>query len=181
VIEGRNEIEVGDPLAGDQAQRLSGLIARQAHKDTVDQHHRQQRTHPHRVVERHRAESALADAVKVLSDMGECCGALGAVAARHAFRRPGGSQGVKDQGEILWPSLRRVLPANIGKGLEVVGGARGSADRYPRQYVGCRRTGDGGRRNLLIDDRVGFCVSYAKVELFGFGPQLRGTMTKPAS
>jgi len=67
-----------------------------------------------------------------------------------------------------------VFPANIGEGLEVVGGARGSADRYPRQYVGCRRTGDGGRRNLLIDDRVGFCVSYAKVELFGFGPPVAG-------
>src|SRR6516165_11285397 len=56
----------------------------------------------------------------------------------------------------------------------MVGGARGAADRYPRQYLGCRRTGDGGRRNLLVGDRAGFCVGQAIIELFGFGPPVEG-------
>jgi hypothetical protein len=73
-----------------------------------------------------------------------------------------------------------VLPTGMGKDLEMVGGARGSADRYPRQYLGCRRTGDGGRRNLLIEDRADFCIDQAIIELFGFSPPVEGTMTIPA-
>jgi hypothetical protein len=91
------------------------------------------------VIERHRAESALADGVEVLGDMGECGGALGAVVTRHALRPPGGSRGVKDQREILGPSLWHVLPAGIGKGLEMAGGACGTADRYPQRRDPGRR------------------------------------------
>ncbi len=110
--ERRGEIEGGDALRLDQAQRRVGIPALLADVATADQAHREQRVVAHRVVERHHAERAVAEAIPVLERLREPSGALGAMGARHAFRAAGRPRGVEhDRGGPLVQLERARVPA----------------------------------------------------------------------
>ena len=67
------------PLLLDQRERLAGVPARLRDEAAADEVHREQRVDPHRVVERHHAERAIAPAVAVLERLRPGAGAVGAV------------------------------------------------------------------------------------------------------
>ena len=97
VEEGRSEVERGDPLPLDQLERRLGVPLRLADVAASDQVHREQGVHAHRVVERHRAERAVAPARALLDDLGERAGAVGAMRARHPLRPACGAGRVEHQ------------------------------------------------------------------------------------
>ena len=107
VVQRRHQIEIGDPLGGDQLQRARGIELRQADERAADQRHRQQRTNAHGVVERHDAERAFAAAVEVLRHMGDRRGALGEMPPRHAFRPRCRARGVEHQRPGVGAHARR--------------------------------------------------------------------------
>jgi hypothetical protein len=96
-VERRREVERGDALLLDQSQRLLGIPASLRDEAAADQVHGQQRMDTHRVVERHRAERAVAGAVAMLDDLREAAGAVGPVRARNALRPARRSGRVEDQ------------------------------------------------------------------------------------
>ena len=107
VIERRHQVEGGDPLGLDQAERASRLEARLADEGAAHRRHGEQGAHAHGVVERHDAERALAHAVAVLRDVGECGGALGAMSPRYALAAPGGARGVEHERDVVFAGTGR--------------------------------------------------------------------------
>ena len=91
VIERRHQVEGGDPLGLDQAERALRLEARLADEGTAQRRHGEQRAHAHGVVERHDTQRALAHAVTVLRNVGVRRGTLGAMSPRYALAAPGGA------------------------------------------------------------------------------------------
>ena len=95
MIERRDEVEIGDTLGRDQFERARNVETRQTDEGAADQRHGQQRTHAHRMVERHGTKRALVRRVEILRDVGKRGGALRALAARHALGACGRAGGVK--------------------------------------------------------------------------------------
>ena len=125
------------------------------------------------MIERHHPERALAAAVKVLRDMGERRGALGAVPARHAFRPPGRARGVEQQATDprLLPE-RLTVPRGrmpIGRTGSVPPSASPSA--IARQ-ISAPLAAPGNRlgRNRIEDDRARLGIGKAVIELVGLEP-----------
>ncbi len=77
VEQGRREVQRGDPLLLDQAQRLARVPAGLGHEAAADEVHGDQRVDPHRVVERHHAERAVAERVAVLQRLRPAARAVG--------------------------------------------------------------------------------------------------------
>ncbi len=94
--ERRREVERGEALVLDQPQRLLGVPARLADEAAADERHRHERVEAHRVVERHDAESAIAEAKPVLEHLGQTPRSIGPVRARNALRTAGRARGVED-------------------------------------------------------------------------------------
>ena len=100
VVQRGHEVEGREALRGDRPQRRAGVELRQAHEAAVDERHGEERPHPHRVIQRHDAERALAAAVQVLRHVGDRGGPLVAMAPRHAFRPAGGPRRVQHQRHV---------------------------------------------------------------------------------
>ena len=107
VIERRHQVEGGDPLGLDQAERALRLEARLADEGAAHRRHGEQRAHTHGVIERHDAERALAGAIAVLRDVGECGGAFGAMSPRYALAAPGGARGVEHERDVVFAGTGR--------------------------------------------------------------------------
>jgi hypothetical protein len=97
VVERRRQVERRQPLVFDQRQRVLRVPARLADEAARDDRHREQRVHPHRVVERHHPERPVAEAEPVLERLRDAAGAVGRVRARHALRAAGCAGGVEHQ------------------------------------------------------------------------------------
>ncbi len=96
----RREVERADPLLLDQAQGLSRVPARLRHKASSDEVHREKRVDPHRVVQRHHAERAVAPRVPVLERLRPAARAVCGMRAGDALRPAGRAGGVEQEREL---------------------------------------------------------------------------------
>ena len=170
VIERRHQIKIGDLFLLDQRQRLAAVIARQADERAADQRHRQQRADAHGVVERHDAERALPAAVEILRDMGDRCGSLGAVPARHALWPRRRARGVEHDRPGIGTDTRLRVGRAVLDQVRKAGGLTGPGiDGHAQQPACQRRTLHGLGRDVLMEDRAGLGVLDAIIELVGLG------------
>ena len=181
VIEGRHEVERGDPPVLEQAGGDGGIPVGQADQRPVQQRHGDHRANAHRVVERHRGQRALAEHVVALHDVGEGRAGLGAMRARHALGATGRARRVEHDADVR---LRERHRRRAGVG--VAGSQRGEADGVrarrgadgdPVPHARQRRTGgaDGRRAGGLEDDGDGVGVLGAEAHLaLGVAPVERG-------
>ena len=180
MIERRHEIEVGDALACDEVERASRVEAGQAYECPADQRHGEQRTHAHRVVERHDAKRAFAMRIEVLRHMREGGDPLRAMSPRHAFRPRGRAGGVEHQrpGIRLCARRRRVGGAFRHRreaGRICVAGIERDAPDMSRM----RALGDGVARHVLVDERRSLGVFEHEIDLIGLCPPVDGRHRQP--
>ena len=148
VVQRRHEVEMADLLGCYGLQRGRGIEARHADKAAVEQGQGEQRAHAHRVIQRHHAQRAFAVAVLVLRHVGERGDALGAVAARHAFRCAGRARGVEHQRQVVGVGQRCWLVAAGHAVFKTQRAAVRFADGHARDAGGFGRLDNGllGRR-----------------------------------
>ena len=97
VKEGGSEVERGDALCSDQAQRLAWVPTRLGHVAASDEVHREQRVDSHRVVQRHHTERPVTRQVAVLERLADPTGTVGCVGAGHALGTTGRSRRVEEE------------------------------------------------------------------------------------
>jgi len=165
VIKGRHQIEIGHALGRNQPQGFGGVKPAQANKCAADERHRQERAHAHRVIKRHDAKRALAAAVKILRDMRQSCGALGALPAWNALRPRRRAGRVEHHRPGLGVDARaRLGPIAIGKSSEWRITGRNTVERNARQPRRQLRSSDRRRGSFLINNRLGFGVLQKEIE-----------------
>ncbi len=130
VEERRREVERRDPLGLDQGQRLTRVPAGLRDEAAADEVHRDERVDPHRVVERHHPERAVAPGVAVLERLRPPARSVGGVRARNALRPAGRPGRVEHQRDLALVAVERALV------LGTIGKAVGVADDEPRTAVG---------------------------------------------
>ena len=148
VEERRDQVERGQALAGDERERAGRRPVGLAHEAAVDGRHARQRMDPHRVVEGHHAERALAPGVAALERVRQRAGVVILVGARDALRPAGGARRVEDQGEIALPGGRRARPAPALERLEgdrSRGGVGAHEDQREAPSTGGLQQGGRGR------------------------------------
>ncbi len=109
VEEGRNEVQRGDAFLLDQAQRLGRVPASLRDVATADEMHREKRMDPHRVVQGHHAEGAVAVLVPVLQRLTESAGPVGGVTAGDALGPAGRAGGVEEERDLALVAIERAL------------------------------------------------------------------------
>ena len=181
VIERRHQVEGGDPLGLDQAERALRLEARLADEGAAHRRHGEQRAHTHGVIERHDAERALAGAIAVLRDVGQRSRTLGAMSPRYALAAPGGARGVEHEREVVFAGTGRGFGRRrqqVSEWHRALGRGAGPDAAEPRGSGG---VGHGRSGGLVEGQRRGAGIREEVIQLPALLRQLRGTTTMPAS